>query len=288
MLKQSEPRARASGFYDDGRRRSIQQRSSGFTLVELLVSIAIISILIGILLPSLSMAHKQAKQVTCAAHLAQLARAFHAYAAEHLGMSMPLAYTDPNIIGDGPPIFWWGTNAGDDVDHTRGFVWPYLGSDLRARGVYECPQQPWGSYIPQGAARAITSTYGYNGYYLSPPHTPGWSFQIGHRPWQNVDHLIRPQRIFAFADTAADLGAALPHNNALLDPPLLFQGGGRWAPNTVPTTSFRHDGRAVFAFADGHTASVGADEGDIVSQRFGIGSVGRSNDPHYVPDWRDW
>ncbi len=273
---------------DERRKPTASAAAGGFTLIELLVSIAIIAILIGILLPSLSSAQRQAKQVACAVRLGQLARAFHAYAGDHLGKAMPLAYTDPNIIGNGPAIYWWGTNDVAGVDHTRGFVWPYLGSDLRSGGVYECPQQPWGSYIPQGAAGGITSTYGYNGYYLSPPHTPGWSFQIGGRPWRNVDDLIRPQRIFAFADCAADMGASQPHNNALLDPPMLFQGRGRWAANPVPTTSFRHDDRAVIAFADGHAGAVRAKQGDIVSERFRIGSVGRANDPHYVPDWRDW
>ena len=84
------------------------------------------------------------------------------------------------------------------------------------------------------------------------------------------------------------MGASQPHNNALLDPPLLYQGAGRWARNTVPTTSFRHDDRTVIAFADGHAEAVRAKQGDTVSERFRIGSVGRENDPHYVPDWRDW
>jgi hypothetical protein len=210
------------------------------------------------------------------------------YAADYRGIAMPLAYTDAALIGSGPPIYWWGTNEVAGVDHTRGFVWPYLGSELRERGLYECPEQPWGSYVPQGAARQVTSTYGYNGYYLCPPHTPGWSFTIGKRPWRNIDTLALPQRLFAFADTAVDLGAALPRNSALLDPPMLYQGRGRWSPNPAPTTSFRHRGWTAAAHADGHVSAYPLGHGGSAVSSFEIGSVGASNDPHYVPDWRDW
>lgn len=263
------------------------RRARGFSLVELLVSIAIMAVLLSVLLPGLGRARAQARRVKCASNLRQLAHAFHMYAGEYGGKVMPLAYTAAHLIGNGPPIYWWGTNDAGGVDHTRGFVWPYLHSDLRADGVYECPDQPWGSYCPQGATEAVTSTYGYNGYFLCPPHTPGWSYTIGKRPWQNLDLVPLPQRVFAFADTAIDLGQNLPHNNALLDPPHLY-AGGRWSRNHNPTTCFRHSGRASVALADGHVEAFGPRGGRITSQRFGIGSIGEHNDPHYVPDWQAW
>jgi prepilin-type processing-associated H-X9-DG protein len=148
--------------------------------------------------------------------------------------------------------------------------------------VYECPDQPWGTYIPQGAAKAVTSTYGYNGYFLCPPHTPGWSYSIGAQPWQNLDTLAAPQRLFVFADTAIDLGQSRPVNDALLDPPFLYSNG-QWKPNGSPTTCFRHSGRAGVVLADGHAGAHGLVDGRLASERFAIGSVGAANDPHYVP-----
>jgi prepilin-type N-terminal cleavage/methylation domain-containing protein/prepilin-type processing-associated H-X9-DG protein len=259
----------------------------GFSLIELLVSIALIALLLAVLLPSLAQARAQARRVQCGSNLRQLGQALHMYAGEHRGKTMPLAYTDEAIIGRGVPIYWWGTNDAAGVDHTRGFVWPYLRAELRVAGVYECPDQPWGSYQPQGAARQVTSTYGYNGYFLCPPHTPGWSYTIGLRPWQNVDTLALPQRVFAFADTALDGGGDRPQNNALLDPPLLFSGS-RWQANPSPTTCFRHSGRAGAVAVDGHVEALTPAGGRMTSARFRIGSVGESNDPHYVPDWREW
>jgi prepilin-type processing-associated H-X9-DG protein/prepilin-type N-terminal cleavage/methylation domain-containing protein len=64
----------------------------GFTLVELLVVIGIITILIGILLPSLSMARKQSLLTKCAANLHTLGHVMEQYANDNNGW-VPRDYT---------------------------------------------------------------------------------------------------------------------------------------------------------------------------------------------------
>tara|TARA_Y100001933_G_scaffold77882_1_gene79088 strand:- start:1603 stop:2595 length:993 start_codon:yes stop_codon:yes gene_type:complete len=58
-------------------------RPKGFTLVELLVVIATISVLIALLLPAVSSALESARRVTCASHLHQIGLALQGYATQH-------------------------------------------------------------------------------------------------------------------------------------------------------------------------------------------------------------
>ncbi len=60
-----------------------KSRNSGFTLVELLVVVAIIGILAGILMPVLGKARENARKSTCQSNLKQIGLALTMYADEH-------------------------------------------------------------------------------------------------------------------------------------------------------------------------------------------------------------
>ena len=59
------------------------RRHTGFALIELLVVISIIALLMGILMPALSRARKQARDVCCLSNLKQLGIALQMYAQEY-------------------------------------------------------------------------------------------------------------------------------------------------------------------------------------------------------------
>jgi prepilin-type N-terminal cleavage/methylation domain-containing protein len=76
-----------------------------FTLIELLVVIAIIALLLGILLPSLSMAKKYARAVVCGANLRRIGMSLDLYAGDnrdYYPRSLPLQ--DPSKHSD--PLEW--------------------------------------------------------------------------------------------------------------------------------------------------------------------------------------
>ncbi len=143
----------------------------GFTLVELLVVIAVIALLMSILMPALSKTRRQAKDVLCQANLKQWGSVFGMYADDNGGHFMP-GFTDDE----------------------RGYQWPEAlrpyypeSADLRlcpvsAKPASECkegyiwPQaepQAWGVF-PKGvefwcATPGDYGSYGINAWVGDPP-----------------------------------------------------------------------------------------------------------------------
>lgn len=79
---------------------------SGFTLIESLVVMAIIALMVGMLLPSLSCAKASAKETKCLATISSQLKAVHLYAFDHqgalaCGSDRPLLYLEQRPL---PPI----------------------------------------------------------------------------------------------------------------------------------------------------------------------------------------
>ena len=116
------------------RRRSPSR--SGFTLIELLVVVAIIALLIGILLPSLSRAREQARRTVCASNLRSVGQAMHIYGNENNGYL-------PNVYFSGNKYNYTGFHRTDDPfpgysGNTRG-LWLLVRAGSVAPGSFVCP-----------------------------------------------------------------------------------------------------------------------------------------------------
>lgn len=103
----------------------------GFTLIELLVVIAVIAILMGILLPALSKARKQAKSVLCRNNLKQVGYAAALYA-DNFDHKIPRGHRGGELI---------------DVDPWFMLFIPYLAQDTtegdyRNVKIFRCPNYP--------------------------------------------------------------------------------------------------------------------------------------------------
>src|SRR5690242_6325561 len=104
----------------------LRRRQIGFTLVELLVVMGIISLLLGITLPALSKAKEQARRTMCLSNLKSLTYAWLSYAQDHNGRLVTAGTMDPNS---------WVNDCTACMSVQGGALYPYL----RNPNVYVCP-----------------------------------------------------------------------------------------------------------------------------------------------------
>ncbi len=120
--------------------RNARGTARGFTLIEILVVVAIIALLISILLPSLKVARDAAMTVKCVAHVKQLANASNGY------------------LNSNKNRFCWGTV---DVANRRGYPKSHYYGGATDKG--DTPGGDWdGVYGPTASLQSPTNPGGYH------------------------------------------------------------------------------------------------------------------------------
>jgi prepilin-type processing-associated H-X9-DG protein len=248
-----------------------RRKSIGFTLVELLVVVGIVTALIAVLLPALAGARRQANAIRCQANLSQLGHAL-------------VLYTQLSGYYPGSDAFY--SAPGGWIDAYA--VWParlrtLLGGE---RGVFYCPAQDpslqWPGAGPNRMLKGVNATfalqfgyekgepvidlynrfsYGYNGWgdggRMSAPLP--WQLGLGGgiypdrtiAGWKDCSEMrasrVRyPSWMIAIADTSVD-GLWDPVICPSVDNPLLWPGD-------------IHRGGANVLFCDGHVQWYPRDE----------------------------
>ena len=110
-----------------------------FTLVELLVVVGIIAVLLAILLPAVSRAREQGRQIVCANNERQIATVIFMHVNDNQGKL-------PIIVNPFPPApAWEGICMVSPgwLDYESGVLWPYIAPDTATReAVFNCPSDP--------------------------------------------------------------------------------------------------------------------------------------------------
>ena len=144
-----------------------------FTLVELLVVIAVIAVLVSMLLPALARVRARTSSTNCVSNLRQIGAAMQSYAVDC--DYFPGAY----LSGSG--AHWYEQLKGYLPDHTR---------------VYRCPSEP---ELKAYGARDVLISYGVNSCNFSEPYDSKYPYRF----WNPIrTSLIRhASRTVIMADT---------------------------------------------------------------------------------------
>ncbi len=126
-------------------KRIARDSERAFTLIEVLVVVAIIALLVSILIPTLKKAKQQAHRAVCAAHMHQVAFAIFSYGNDNLGDGPRRGWFTYTVAESPHEALGWGGNYG--VPHVRtnlGLLWPkWIG---REQKTLYCPRL-WGDIM---------------------------------------------------------------------------------------------------------------------------------------------
>ena len=208
----------------------VASRSSGaaFTLIELLIVIAILAILAAILFPVFSKVRENARRTVCASNLKQLGLAWQLYANDYDEMACP-SYTGFDS---------WDFNCVPNHPCTEGLIGQYSKDDE----IHGCPDN---EFLTGGNKRPYNG-YGYNATYI------GGDLGLSNGDNYPACHLAQiefPTQTVVFADAGYFQGAAQPDNylRAPSETSVYLNGGN---------TDFRHNGLANACYADGHVKTA--------------------------------
>jgi len=98
----------------EGRMSASTEINRGFTLMELMVTIAAIALLLGFLLPAVSAARESARRMQCSNHLRQMGIGLHSY--EVSFKKFPPGYTSDRAGGVDGGGWGWGAVLLDFID----------------------------------------------------------------------------------------------------------------------------------------------------------------------------
>ncbi|MCE5328387.1 MAG: type II secretion system GspH family protein [Planctomycetaceae bacterium] len=256
--------------------KTMRSGRRGFTLMELLTVIAIISVLTAILIPTVSGALESARAVQCQTNLRYMGTSINNYRRDHADQFPPYraAYT---TAYEGTRaftyIYSWGA-ATNPVNQRASWMYPYWDFHCLL-----CPSMNWKDVVPQAGIIEPTTTYGYNAFFLDGKfmtRVGAPTIEVARKTGADIK---RPSQLIVYADSAlywAPASVPIFQNSTYLEPPVPGAGG-----TVTPTNHFRHSGQCGVLFASGSTGSLPPGQGMLLNAQRKLGFVSTVNDPYY-------
>lgn len=122
---------------NEGTSSGVMHRRCIFTLIELLIVIAIIAILASMLLPALGKARDKAKKNSCGSNLRQVGQALAMYAGDYKDMFPAYLMTTTASYYSEHRLYNMFRNKLHGESDTPGYFLGYLGSS--GRKIHQCP-----------------------------------------------------------------------------------------------------------------------------------------------------
>lgn len=213
-------------------------REDGFTLVELLVTIAVIAVLAAMLLPALSRARMAASRTRCVSNLHQLGLAGQMYWEDNGNQTFRYG----GALTNGGRLYWFGwMGSGAEGERLFNPEEGALHAYLKGRGVEVCPSLDRCVSPFKAKAGTPTYSYGYN-LYLSAAKAD---------PPVKMSRVAKPSERIFLADAAQVNTWQPPASKAN---PMLEEWYYVDSSTQQPNGHFRHRERGNAVFCDGHVA----------------------------------
>jgi len=222
-------------MFEERRKPGCKIKLSGFTLVELLVVMSIISLLMSILLPALNQAREQGQRVVCGSNIRQLTLAWYMYAIENDDKlcSADTGWNRPghNWVADGP-VMPGNSIGGSEEAIKNGVLWSYA----EVMDVYKCKTDRSELLRSYALSRAM------NGKTCNCEHD-------NIKPFTNWSGILRPGEKLVFTDAISRMGwidgSFCPIADISAEPP-------EWFIRDSRNITARHGDGCNLSFADIH------------------------------------